>query len=164
MRLRCNEQIRITPIRLITEDNEQVGIVPTNDALNRARGAGMDLVEVAPNEKPPVCRIMDYGKWKYRQKKKEGKQKAHVVTLKEVRMRPKTDPHDQLIKMGRAKEFLERGDKVQFTMLFRGREMAHRNLGIAAFERIKNELVDMAKVERDAKMEGRRMTMVLSPK
>ena len=149
---------------MIDESNEQIGVVPTNEALSRARTAGMDLVEVAPTERPPVCRIMDYGKWKYKQKKRESKHKAHVVTLKEVRMRPKTDKHDQMIKMNHAKEFLQRGDKVQFTMLFRGREMAHRELGLAAFARIKAEFEEMAKVERDAKMEGRRMTMVLSPR
>ena len=163
--LRCNQQIRISPIRLIDQDSNQVGIVDTDRARDMAVQAELDLVEVAPQAAPPVCRIMDYGKWKYEQKKKEQKAKSHrhEMLLKEVRMRPKTDPHDLLIKINRAKDFLGKGHKVQFTMLFRGREMAHQDRGRDAFNRIKAELIEIAKLERDFKMEGRRLTMVLSP-
>lgn len=150
---------------MIDAEDQQAGIVDTPGALRMAREAGLDLVEVAPQAKPPVCRIMDYGKWKYAQKKKDHRAKAHrhEVVLKEVRMRPKTDPHDQSIKTAKARDFLAKGNKVQFTMLFRGREMAHLDLGRQSFNRIKEELADIAKVERDFKMEGRRMTMVLAP-
>ncbi len=163
--LRRNSQIRISPIRLIDEDNNQAGIVDTLTAKGMALKAGLDLVEVAPQAQPPVCRIMDYGKWMYEQKKKEHKAKSHrhESVLKEVRMRPKTDPHDLLIKINRAKGFLDKGHKVQFTMLFRGREMVHQGLGRVAFERIKVELADIAKLERDFRMEGRRLTMIVSP-
>lgn len=160
--LRCNEQIRLSPIRLVDENNEQVGVVPTDEALRRAREAGLDLVEVAPTERPPVCRIMDYGKWKYQQKKKH-KKHHHEQLLKEVRLSPKTDEHDREIKVNRAKAFLGHGDKVQFTLLFRGRERFHQDRGYAIMREIAAGLADMAKVERPAKMEGRRMTMVLTP-
>jgi len=130
-----------------------------------ATEVGLDLVEVAPSAKPPVCRIMDYGKWKYEQRKKDQRAKTHhhEAVLKEVRMRPKTDIHDQEIKVNKAKQFLAKGNKVQFTMLFRGREMAHLNMGRDAFNQIKEELASLAKLERDFKMEGRRMTMVMAP-
>ena len=130
-----------------------------------AMEAELDLVEVAPTAKPPVCRIMDYGKWKYEQKKKDQKAKSHrhEVVLKEVRMRPRTDPHDTMIKVNHARDFLAKGNKVQFTMLFRGREMVHVDLGRQAFEKIKQELASVAKIERDFKMEGRRLTLVVAP-
>ena len=160
-----NHQIRVTPVRLIDQNENQVGIIETDQARRMAMEADLDLVEVAPLAKPPVCRIMDYGKWKYEQKKKDQRAKSHrhEVVLKEVRMRPKTDPHDQMIKVNRAREFLGKGNKVQFTMLFRGREMAHLDIGHQAFNRIKQELANVAKIERDFKMEGRRMTMVMTP-
>jgi len=163
--LRRNTQIRISPIRLIDQDNNQAGIVDTLTAKGMALEAGLDLVEVAPQAQPPVCRIMDYGKWMYEQKKKEHKAKAHrhESVLKEVRMRPKTDPHDLQIKIARAKAFLDKGDKVQFTMLFRGREMVHQSRGRTAFEQIKRDLTDLAKLERDFRMEGRRLTMIVAP-
>ena len=162
---RINQQIRVSPVRLVEEDNTQVGIISTEDALKRAAEAGMDLVEVAPMEKPPVCRIMDYGKWKYTQKQKL-KTKQHQPRqsqLKEIRIRPKTDTHDRDVKMNRARGFLERNDKVQFTMLFRGRERFHPGVGKKAFDAIQEQLADIAKLERAIKMEGRRMTMVLAP-
>ncbi len=161
--MRVNHQIRVSPIRLIDQDDNQVGVVEVDHARRMAVEADLDLVEVAPTAKPPVCRIMDYGKWKYEQKKKDQKAKSHrhEIVLKEVRMRPKTDPHDQMIKVNHAKEFLAKGNKVQFTMLFRGREMAHSDLGYEAFNRIKQELAQVAKIERDFKMEGRRLTMVI---
>ena len=160
---RANEQIRISPVRLIDEHGEQVGIVETYEALDRAREAGLDLVEMAPNARPPVCRIMDYGKWKYSQKKKH-KKHTHEQQLKEVRMRPKTDSHDRMIKLNRARRFFKKGDKVQFTMQFRGRERFHREIAYEIFDGVVKELgEDRVKMEQRPNMEGRRMTMVLSP-
>ncbi|MCK4851194.1 MAG: translation initiation factor IF-3, partial [Phycisphaerae bacterium] len=127
--LRVNDQIRVSPVRLINEENVQVGIIETKQALALALEAGLDLVEVSPNEEPPVCRIMDYGKWKYSRSKKTTKTKAHVSILKEIRLRPKTGIHDQEVKIKRAREFLGKGDKVLFSMRFRGREMAHQDIG-----------------------------------
>ena len=128
-----------------------------------ARDAGLDLVEVAPLERPPVCRIMDYGRFKYDQKKKSKTRTGHEVHIKEVRLRPKTDTNDRLIKMNRALKFLAEGHKVQFTMLFRGRERAHREVGLRLFDAILKELGDKVKVERPARNEGARMIMLLSP-
>ena len=145
------------------QDSKQVGIVTTDEALRLAAEAGLDLVEVAPTERPPVCRIMDYGKWKYLQKQKAKQHHAHETQLKEIRIRPKTDTHDRLVKINRARGFLENNDKVQFTMLFRGRERVHQNVGQRAFGEILEILSDIAKIEREVKMEGRRMTMVLAP-
>ncbi len=165
--MRCNEQIRITPVRLINENNEQVGIVPTLEALRMAREVGMDLVEVSPMERPPVCRVMDYGKWKYKQRKKEQKShsNSHVTQLKELRIRSvKIDVHDQNTAINKAKKFLEDGHKVQFNLMFRGREMAHVDLGSQLLERFKTGLQELAKTEREPKLEGRRMIMVLAPK
>ncbi|MCP4250242.1 MAG: translation initiation factor IF-3 [bacterium] len=161
--LRRNDQIRISPIRLIDAENEQRGVVSNEDAQRMAREAGLDLVEVAPLERPPVCRIMDYGKFLYDQKKKTKARTGHDVHIKEVRLRPKTDDNDRLIKMNRALKFLGEGHKVQFTMLFRGRERAHREVGLRVFDAILNELGDKVKVERPARNEGARMIMLLSP-
>ncbi len=165
-RLRFNEQIRVTPLRLIDENNEQIGVVELEDARRRALDAGLDLVEVSPGSKPPVCRIMDYGKWKYQQKKKEQKTRRHSKQseLKEVRLRPKIDDHDLKIKTDKAQEFLTEGNKVQFTMQFRGREMAHKNLGLRTLQDICTTLEAVSKVEIPPRMAaGRRMTMVLVP-
>ena len=164
--MRCNEQIRISPIRLINDLNEQVGIVPTMEALRLAREAGFDLVEVSPMEKPPVCRIMDYGKWKYKQKKKEQKaHAAHVTQLKELRIKSvRIDDHDQATKLNQAKKFLAEGHKVQFNLMFRGREMAHVDIGRKLMEQFKTDLADMSKPEREPKLEGKRMIMILTPK
>ena len=150
---------------MIDEDNNQVGIVPTYDALGRAREVGLDLVEVSPNADPPVCRIMDYGKWLYEQKRKTklAHKKQHQVVLKEIRLRPKIDSHDLKIKVNHALQFLEKGNKVQFTMLFRGREMTHIELGYKIMEEILETFSKNAKVERPAKMLGRRMTMIVVP-
>ncbi len=164
--LRHNQLIRVSPIRLIDENDEQIGIVELKEALQRARDAGMDLVEVAPQAKPPVCRIINYGKWKYAQRKKEQKSKAqhHETELKEIRIRtPKIGEHDLMIKVDRAREFLERGDRVQFSLRFRSRELAHVEVGVQVFARIKETLADISKVERDCRREGRRITMMLSP-
>ena len=163
---RHNEQIRISPIRLINDKEEQVGIVSTSDALRMAREAGLDLVEVAPTARPPVCRIMDYGKWRYQQQKKEDKSRAssRAGQLKELKFKTvKIGDNDLMIKINHAREFLKEGNKVQFTLQFRGREMAHIELGRDIFNKVKQELWPVSKVERDAKMEGRRMTLVLQP-
>jgi len=158
-------------VRLIDESNNQVGIVDTREALAKAREVGLDLVEVAPTSDPPVCRVMDYGKWQYEQKRKireahkaQKKDQRHAGTLKEIRLRPETDKHDQDIKLRHAREFLEKGHKVQFTMFFRGRQMLHRDHGYAMLEQITQTLEDLAKVERPARMTGKRMTLLLVPR
>jgi translation initiation factor IF-3 len=161
--LRINEQIRISPVRLIDENNVQVGVVPASEAQQRAREVGMDLVEVSPMERPPVCRIMDYGRFKYQLKKKQKDRGPREQVLKEVRLRPKTDDHDREIKIKRARKFLEEGSKVQFTMLFRGRERAHLDIGMVMFRAILEQFGEDVKVERPPKMENRRMTMVVGP-
>ena len=151
---------------MIDENNEQVGIIEVEDARRRAQDAGLDLVEVSSGSTPPVCRIMDYGKWKYQQKKKEQKARSHSKhsELKEVRLRPKIDEHDLTIKTEKAKQFLREGDKVQFTMQFRGREMAHKDLGLKTLKQICDTLAELSKVETMPRMAaGRRMTMVLAP-
>lgn len=149
---------------MINQHQEQLGVIPTHEALALARAAGLDLVEVSPTENPPVCRIMDYGKHLYERKKKmKMASQGHTVTLKEIRLRPKTDPHDRQIKTNHARDFLQEGHKVQFTMLFKGRERFHREIAQEAFDDILQELGEAAKIERPAGMEGRRMTMILSP-
>ena len=158
-------------VRLIDESNNQVGIIDTREALAKAREVGLDLVEVAPTSDPPVCRVMDYGKWQYEQKRKireahkaQKKDQRHAGTLKEIRLRPETDRHDLDIKLKHAHEFLEKGHKVQFTMFFRGRQMLHRDHGYAMLEQITQSLEDLAKVERPARMAGKRMTLLLVPR
>jgi len=172
-RLRTNDQIRISPVRLIDEEDNQVGVVDLDDAKNRARDAELDLVEVSPGSpptggkegRPPVCKIMDYGKWKYAQQKKEQKAKAHAKKseLKGMRLRPNIDTHDLELKVKKAREFLEDGDKVQFVMLFRGRQMAHKGLALGQMRSICEMLEDVSKIEQDPKMMGRRATMLLAP-
>lgn len=159
--LRYNEQIRISPVRVINENNEQLGVMDNREALRLAREAGLDLVEVAPNERPPVCRIMDYGRFKYHQKKNV--RKHHEQQLKELRIRPKTDDHDRAIRIQQAIRFLKQGDKVQFKMMFRGRERAHREIGVGIFHGILQQIGDLARVERPPVMDGRDMVMVLAP-
>jgi translation initiation factor IF-3 len=142
--------------------------VPRNEAMSRAREIGLDLVEVAPNSEPPVCRIMDYGKWQYQQKRKvreaHKKHQHHTTTLKEIRLRPETEKHDLDIKINHAREFIEKGHKVQFTMFFRGRQLLHREQGYEIYENIVAMLEDVAKIERPARMAGRRMTLLIVPK
>ena len=152
-------------MRLIDENNAQAGIVDTRDALQRAQEVGLDLVEVAPTSEPPVCRIMDYGKHLYEQKRKIklSQKKQHVVALKEIRLRPKIDDHDRDIKIDRATKFLEKGNKVQFTMLFRGREMMHVEHGFEIMTEIVEMLKEKGKVERGAQKLGRRITIVIGP-
>ncbi|HEX4052934.1 MAG TPA: translation initiation factor IF-3 [Tepidisphaeraceae bacterium] len=163
---RHNEQIRISPIFLIDDKDEKIGSVSTSDALRMAREAGLDLVEVAPTARPPVCKIMDYGKWRYQQQKKVDKSRASARAgqLKELKLKTvKIGDHDLMIKINHAREFLKEGNKVQFTLQFKGREMAHLDLGRDLFTKIKTELFMVSKIERDSKMEGRRMTLVLQP-
>jgi translation initiation factor IF-3 len=147
--------------------NNQVGIVDKDEALDKAREVGLDLVEVAPMNDPPVCRIMDYGKWLYQQKRKireAHKRHHHTTSLKEIRLRPETDKHDLAIKVGHAREFIQKGHKVQFTMFFRGRQMLHRDHGYEILGQIAESLEDLAKIERPARMTGRRMTILLVAK
>jgi translation initiation factor IF-3 len=155
-------------VRLIDGQNNQVGIVETDEALAKAREVGLDLVEVAPTSDPPVCRIMDYGKWVYEQKRKtreaHKKHQPHATTLKEIRLRPETDTRDLEIKLKHAQEFLGKGHKVQFTMFFRGRQMLHRDNGYSILEEITQSLQDVAKIERPASLSGRRMTLLLVPR
>ncbi len=158
-----NEQIRITPIRLIGAEGEAHGIVPTAQAMEMAREAGMDLVEVADKERPPVCKIMDYGKFKYAQSKKSH-QKTHQQKLKEIRVRPKTGDHDIQTKINQARQFLEHNDKVQVNVLFRGREMQHIEEGHRVMNQVLEALQNDCKIEMPAKMEGKRMVALLAPK
>ena len=159
-----NERIRVREVRLIDAEGRQVGIVPTDEARRMAFEAGKDLVEVAPDARPPVCKIMDYGKYKYEQRKKHTGHKVHHARLKEVRLRPKTEEHDYEVKLRHAKEFLEKGDKVQICLMFRGREIVHKDRGEALLQRFINDLQDLAKVERSGPYEGKRMTVLLTHK
>jgi translation initiation factor IF-3 len=161
---RINEQIRISPIRLIGANGEQLGVVPTAQAMQMATEANLDLVEVAPQERPPVCRILDYGKFRYQQSRKTAKQKVHQQKIKEIRVRPKTGEHDVETKINQARRFLEHKDKVLVNVLFRGRELQHIEEGRRIIEMILEKLADSCKVERAPTMEGRRMTAMLAPK
>src|SRR3954471_17201477 len=158
-----NEAIKITPIRLIGAEGEALGIVPTAQAQEMAREAGLDLVEVAANERPPVCKIMDFGKFKYAQSKK-AHQKTHQQKLKEIRVRPKTGDHDIHTKINQARQFLEHNDKVQVNVLFRGREMQHIEEGQRVMSQVLEALANDCKLEMPAKMEGKRMVALLAPK
>jgi translation initiation factor IF-3 len=161
---RINEQIRISPIRVIAEDGSQLGIIPTDEAMSRAREAGLDLVEVAPNEKPPVCRIMDFGKFKYQQKKKLHRTHVHQTKIKEIRLRPKTGEHDIEFKVNQAKGFLQHKDKVVVSVVFRGRELAHIDEGQRVMRQIIEQLDPVGKVEAPPQQMGRRLVCTLSPK
>lgn len=158
-----NDQIRITPIRLIGAEGEQHGIVPTSQAMEMAREVGQDLVEVSATERPPVCKIMDYGKFKYAQSKK-AHQKTHQQKLKELRVRPKTGTHDIDTRLNQARQFLEHGDKVQLKVQFRGREMQHIEEGRRIIDQMMEKLADCCKVESPPRMEGKQMTALLAPK
>lgn len=161
---RINEQIRVTPIRVIGADGSQLGVIPTDEALRQAKLAELDLVEVAPTERPPVCRIMDYGKFKYQQKKRQHKSHAHQMKIKEIRVRPKTGDADIQVKVSKAREFLEHKDKVIVTVVFRGRELAHIEEGRKVVDDVIAQLEDVAKVEAPPIHHGRRMTCTLAPK
>ena len=165
-RVRVNRQIRISPLRVIAPDGSQMGIMELDAALASAQEQGLDLVEVAPLARPPVVRIMDYGKYKFEQAKmaRAAKKKQHVIQLKEVKLRPGIEEHDFETKERNARRFLEDGNKVKVTLMFRGRQIAHPELGRAVVERFATELATVAKVETEARLEGKAMTMILAPK
>ena len=158
-----NELIISSEIRVIADDGEQLGVMTPADALERAQEVGLDLVEVAPGSKPPVCRIMDYGRYKYERKKKMGKSKGHTASLKEVKLRPRTDQHDLDFKLKNARRFLIDGDKVKVTVMYRGREMVHREFGYRQLKHVTELLSDIANVENPPRMEGRFLSMILVP-
>ncbi|MBM3954323.1 MAG: translation initiation factor IF-3 [Planctomycetota bacterium] len=161
---RINEQIRISPIRVISAEGAQLGIISTDEAMARAREAGLDLVEVAPNEKPPVCRIMDFGKFKYQQKKKQHRTHVHQTKIKEIRLRPKTGDHDIEFKVNQARGFLQHKDKVIVSVVFRGRELAHIDEGQRVMRNILEQLDPVGKVESPPQQMGRRLVCTLTPR
>jgi translation initiation factor IF-3 len=162
--LRINEQIRISPVRLVGANGEQLGVVPTSQAMDLAREAQLDLVEVAANERPPVCKILDYGKFRYQQSHKKNTKKVHQQKLKEIRVRPKTGVHDVDTKINQARKFLEHNDKVLVNVLFRGRELQHIEEGRRIIDSILEKLAEVSKVEKAPSREGKRMTALLAPK
>jgi translation initiation factor IF-3 len=153
-------------VRLISEDGEQLGVVAIEVALQKAEDAGLDLMEVAPDANPPVCKILDHGKLKYEEKKKQqqSKKKQHVVKIKEIRFRPRIDDHDLMTKLNHGRKFLQDGAKLKVTLMFRGRELSRIDLGKIVMERVLEELADVAEVEKDIPLEGRRMSMILNAK
>ncbi len=163
---RVNEQIDIPSVRLIDAEGNQVGVVSTEDAREIAFEAGLDLVEIAPNSDPPVCKVLDYGKYKYeaQKKKNEARKKQKVIEVKEIKMRPGIDEHDYQVKMRNVRRFLDSGDKVKMTIRFRGREMAHQELGLKVLHRVRDEVEELAKVELHPRLEGRQMIMVIAPR
>jgi translation initiation factor IF-3 len=163
---RINEEIRSSQVQLIDQTGHNHGPTDIQVALTRAQEAGLDLVEIAPNSVPPVCKLLDYGKYKYQAQKKaaEARKKQKVVEIKEIKLRPMIDDHDYEVKMRAMRRFFEEGDKVKITCRFRGREMAHQELGAKLLERIRDDVTSIAKVEQDAKFEGRQMVMVLAPR
>lgn len=160
-----NEQITAREIRVVGADGEMLGVMSPSKAIQLADEAGLDLVEISPNAAPPVCKILDYGKYKYEQQKKaaEARKKQKTVDVKEVKIRPGIEDHDYNVKMKAARKFLEGGDKVKVTMRFRGREMAHQQIGMDLLKRMQEELADVCKVEFAPKLEGRQVMMVLAP-
>lgn len=164
--VRRNEMIRVREVRVIAADGEQLGILQRNEAIAMAKEAGLDLVEVSSNAEPPVCRIMDYGKFKYEQQKKkqEAKKRQTVVQIKEIKVRPKTDEHDYETKLRHIRRFLEEGDRCKITVFFRGREIVHKDRGTAILDRIVQDLADVGKVDQEARAEGRTLQMLLVPK
>ena len=163
---RINEEITVPNVLLIDDAGEKRGVVPTAQAIEIAAAAGLDLVEVSPGTQPPVCKILDYGKFKYQQQKKknEAKKKQKVVEIKEIKMRPNIDTHDYEVKAKAIRRFFEEGDKVKVTLRFRGREMAHQERGMELLKRVQDDFDDVAKVEQLPKLEGRQMMMVLAPR
>ena len=160
-----NDKIRVPEIRLIDHEGENRGVVDPRDAIRMAEEVGLDLVEISPNAAPPVCKIMDFGKFKYEQQKRESeaRKKQKIIEVKEVKFRPGTDTHDYDVKMRNVLKFLEKGDKVKITLRFRGREMAHQNLGRELLERVAEDVKELGKVENMPKMEGRQMIMMIGP-
>ena len=161
-----NRDITSDEVRCIAPDGEQLGVMKTFAALAEAEGHGLDLVEVSPNADPPVCKILDYGKFKYeaQKKKNEAKKKQRVIEVKEIKLRPNIDENDYQVKMRNVNKFLNEGDKVKVTLRFRGREMAHQDLGVAVLNRVKGDTEEIAKVESFPRLEGRQMVMVIAPK
>ena len=151
---------------MIGHDGQQLGVVTFQEALQKAQNIGLDLVEISPNTDPPVCKILDYGKYVYEKQKleKKNKKKQHVIHVKEIRVRPNTGDHDLLTKLARAKKFLEAGDKVKITVMYRGREMARQDMGIQTLNRVVEILDDFAQIDKQANLEGRRLSLILSPK
>ncbi len=162
---RTNERIEAPRVRLVDETGRMVGIVSLEEALERARRAGMDLVEVAPQADPPVCKILDYGKFKYQQQKKaaEARKKQKVIEIKEIKMRPTIDENDYQVKMRKIRDFLQEGDKVKITLRFRGREITHPEVAQNVMERVRKDVEGIAKIEQMPKLEGRQMIMVMAP-
>jgi translation initiation factor IF-3 len=165
-RVRVNRQIRISPVRVISSAGEQLGIMSVDEAMAAAEADGLDLVEVAPNARPPVVRIMDYGKFKYEEARKArlARKKQHQIQIKEVKFRPGIEPHDLDFKLRHARRFLDEGNKVKATMMFRGRQMAHPEHGLEVLRKVAEILDDIGKVESQPSMEGRTMTMILAPR
>ena len=161
-----NRDITVEQVRCIDPDGEQLGVLQTADAITTAEGFGLDLVEVSPNADPPVCKILDYGKFKYeaQKKKNEAKKKQKVIEVKEIKLRPNIDEHDYQVKMRNVQKFLCEGDKVKVTLRFRGREMAHQELGVNVLNRVRQDTDEVAKVESFPRLEGRQMVMVIAPK
>uniref|UniRef100_A0A8J4HBK9 Translation initiation factor IF-3 n=1 Tax=Acidicaldus sp. TaxID=1872105 RepID=A0A8J4HBK9_9PROT len=163
---RVNEEIRVPQVRLIDQDGEMLGVLSTREALARAFAVGLDLLEISPNAEPPVAKILDYGKYKYeiQKKKNEAKKKQKVIEIKEIKVRPNIDENDYQVKLRAMKSFIEEGDKVKVTLRFRGREMAHQEIGIRVLERIRADMDAATKVEQMPRMENRQMVMVLTPR
>jgi len=163
---RVNEQIEAEKVRVVNADGEMVGVISKEEGIEIAFEAGLDLVEVSPNADPPVCKVLDYGKYKYEAQKKanEARKKQKVIDVKEIKMRPGIDEHDYQVKMRSVLRFLDEGDKVKMTIRFRGREMAHQELGMKVLDRVREDVDELAKVEQFPKSEGRLMTMVIAPK
>jgi|TARA_B100000809_G_scaffold198354_1_gene198164 translation initiation factor IF-3 len=163
---RVNEQIEAEKVRVVNADGEMVGVISKEEGIEIAFEAGLDLVEVSPNADPPVCKVLDYGKYKYEAQKKanEARKKQKVIDVKEIKMRPGIDEHDYQVKMRSVRRFLDEGDKVKMTIRFRGREMAHQELGMKVLDRVREDVDELAKVEQFPKSEGRLMTMVIAPK
>jgi translation initiation factor IF-3 len=163
---RVNEDIRLREIQLIDQNGTNHGVIDTPTAMKMAQEAGLDLVEISPNTSPPVCKILDYGKYKFQAQKKaaEARKKQKVVEIKEIKLRPMIDDHDYDVKMKAMKRFFEEGDKVKVTLRYRGREMAHQELGTKLLDRVKTDVAELAKVEQDPKFEGRQVVMVLAPR
>jgi translation initiation factor IF-3 len=161
-----NEDIRSVQVRLIDQDGEMQGVMTAREAIQRAFAIGLDLLEISPNAEPPVVKILDFGKYKYEQQKKknEARKKQKVIEIKEIKVRPNIDENDYQVKMRAMKSFIEEGDKVKVTLRFRGREMAHQEIGVRVLERIRSEMDPVTKVEQMPRMENRQMVMVLSPR
>jgi len=157
-----NDRIRVREVRLIDAEGKQIGVVPTDEAKRMAMEAGLDLVEVGATSHPPVCKIMDYGKYKYDQKKRTTGKKAHHSRLKELRLRPRTDDHDYGVKLRHAREWLDKGDKVQLILLYRGRELVHQNVGRALLDRMVKDLADIAKIESQGRIDAKRVSVLLA--